>query len=84
MPVRSLLHKSKVGELKEWLTANRVKWREVDHDWQIIQIRARQSNGYMGWIPIFDNIHSDHLTIPDALVALIATFVRENKIGNKD
>ena len=81
MPVRSLLHKTKLGELKEWLTANNVKWRESNHEWQKIQIRAKQRNGHFGWIPIFDNIHSDHLTVPDALVALIATFVRENKRG---
>ena len=80
MPSRSLLHKTKLGELKEWLTVNRVKWRESEeHEFQKIQIRARQHNGRMGWIPIFDNLHSDHLTVPNALIGLVTSFVRENK-----
>lgn len=79
MPNRSLLHKSKLSELKDWLTKNHVKWRESNNDWQKIQIRARQNNGSFGWIPIYDNLGADHLTVPDNLTAIIATFVKENK-----
>jgi hypothetical protein len=82
MPSRSLLHKTKLGELKEWLTANHVKWREVDHEWQEIQIRVKQRTGFFGWSPIFSNLGSDHFSVPDNLIGLVATFIRDSKNGN--
>lgn len=76
MASRAMLHKTKLEDFKYWLTENNVNWRLSDHAWQVLQIRAKTSRGYFGWIPIFENIHSDHLTVPQTLVALVSSFVR--------
>lgn len=77
MASRAILHKTKVDDFKNWLTASKVQWRNSDHDWQVIQIRAKNSRGFMEWIPIYDNLHSEHMTVPQTLVALVKTYIQE-------
>lgn len=75
MPNRHTLHKAKLEDFQHWLTTNSIKWRKTDHDWQVLQIRARARNGHMAWIPIFDNLRVEHLTVPDVLSALVHQYI---------
>lgn len=77
MASRAILHKSKISEFKNWLTTKHVNWRDADHDWQVIQIRAKNSRGFNAWMPIYDNLHSEHLTVPQTLVALVRTYLAD-------
>lgn len=73
MADRHLLHKKKLYNLKCWLTDEGYPWYESDNPWQIIGIRDGDKRVEF----IYDNLKTEHYSVPDPLIALITRFIKE-------
>lgn len=78
---RNLLHKDKLEELKAWLEAQEIHWREGRGDWQLMQIRQP---GRTQWDVIYERLEmKEHVTVTRPLEPLIHRFIQEYKNGIK-
>lgn len=74
---RNLLHKSKLVDLKLWLNAQGISWREGRGDWQLMQIRQP---GRTQWDVIYERLEmKEHVTVVRPLEAMIHKFIQESK-----
>lgn len=81
---RNLLHKSKLGALKEWLDKNKIEHRPGRGDWQVLQIKVK--NGFQCIFDRFDvtngqkdvRMTPEHYTVDRRLEGLIFRFLRES------
>ena len=76
MAARNLLHKTKIPEFKSWLTLKGFEWREGGGNWQLMQIKRKESNV---WDVIYERLKMpEHVTVTGPLVNLVQQFIKEN------
>jgi hypothetical protein len=68
---RGILHRSKLEEFKEWLTAQNIHMRPGKGQWQLFQISTPEH----GWQVVFDNNNPEHLSMNEKLVPIVEAFI---------
>lgn len=68
---RGILHRSKLEEFKEWLTAQNIPTRPGKGQWQLFQISTPEH----GWQVVFDNCNPEHLSLNGKLVPIVEAFL---------
>jgi hypothetical protein len=76
MAARSLLHKSKLDEFKNFLLGKGIATRPGKGSFQILQVE----HPILGWQPIYEKLVSpEHYSVPDKLIPLVMEFVHPPK-----
>ena len=76
MASRSLLHKSKLDEFKNFLLSKAIATRPGKGSFQVMQIQHPKH----GWQPLYEKLHSpEHYSVPDKLIPLVMEFVHPPK-----
>ncbi|AUS00761.1 hypothetical protein NVP1278O_26 [Vibrio phage 1.278.O._10N.286.54.E8] len=80
MATRNLLHRSKLGEFKEWLQSQGVVIKPTKGAFEVLRWQNSRDDEYKGVMPIIYNGKSQqHLSCNDASVGYVRRFIREAK-----
>lgn len=73
---RNLLHKSRLEDFKEWLTAQKIDYRPGRGAYQVLQVAWPRRK----WSVIFDrDTAPEHYTVPRPLERLVMQFIRTTR-----
>jgi len=67
---RNLLHRNKYADFIAWLHENGYQHRAGKGMWQLQQVFCDGE-----WVPIYDRMRGDHLSIPDKMHWLVRRFI---------
>lgn len=76
---RSLLHKSKIGDFKTWLTKRGITWRPGRGNYQVIQVLTTKH----GWQVVYDRESApEHYTVTWPLEMTVKRFINDSTQRN--
>lgn len=78
---RCLLHKTKLGQFKDWLTARSIEHRPGRGAYQILQVALPGNQ----WAVVYDrDVAPEHYTVTGPLEATVRRFLRETRQKAKE
>lgn len=73
---RNLLHKKRLEDFKEWLTAQGVEHRPGRGAFQVLQVMTDRKS----WQVVYDRIEApEHYTVTGPMEYLVRRFIRETR-----